>query len=131
MKFKIGDEVKTTCEHYSKYFYTFMGKVDDIQENIITVYGHISNGLGAHDDKYLRDLHTNALELSNEWFKEFCWVCKKINLVHNDEQCTFADPGFICKECELAREAHEDYCQINGQEIVENLCYEDMMALYK
>lgn len=111
MNFEIGDEVKTTCKHYGKYLYTFEGKIDDIQERIITVYGRVSNGVGICDNKYLRDFYVNVLELSIGWFEEMCWICGEAKLVHDDERCTFADPGFICEECELAREASEKLIQ--------------------
>ena len=107
--FKIGDEVKTTCKHYGKYFYTFEGIVDDIQGNIVTVYGGVSAGLGKSDNKYLRDLHTKELNFVDEWFEEVCWVCEKVKLVHDDERATMIDPGFICKKCEEERTDFESF----------------------
>ena len=110
MEYKIGNEVKTTCEHYGKHFYTFEGIIKDIQGNIVSIYGRVSNGLGMNNDKYLRDIHIDNIELSNKWFGEVCWVCCKVKMVHNDEQCTLVDPGFICEKCELTRNDYENLC---------------------
>lgn len=111
MTFKIGNEVKTTCAHYGKHFYSFEGIVDDIQGSIISVYGHVYQGLGQSDDKYLRDIHVDSLELSNYWFEKRCWICNKVKMVHDDERCTFDDPEFVCEECELARKRSEKLLQ--------------------
>jgi len=41
----------------------------------------------------------------DEWFEEFCWVCQKVKeKCHDDESTSLDNPGFICFECELARE---------------------------
>ena len=46
-----------------------------------------------------------------EWFEEVCWLCRKAKLVHSDECTTYADPGFICKECEDKRKKHNEMCR--------------------
>jgi len=107
MAFKTGDHVRTNIQHYGKYFYTFMGIIDDIQGNIVCVYGRVVKGLGKSENMYLRDLHANVLELCDEWFEEVCWVCDKVKLVHDDERATLIDPAFICEDCEEERKSFE------------------------
>jgi len=109
MTFEIGDRVRTNCEHHAKFLYTFEGIVDDTQGRIVTVYGSVTRGLGKSDNKYSQDLHVNVLELVDRCFEEVCWVCNKVKFVHDDIKTTFADPGFICQECEEKRKSFEKF----------------------
>ena len=109
MKFKIGDEVRTTNKHDEFYGFSFEGVVDDIQSSIIVVDGNVTKELGKSNDKYLRHLHIQELELYDEWFEEICWICEKEKLVHLDERATLVDPGFICRKCEENRQDFEKF----------------------
>ena len=118
MKLKIGDRVQTTNEHDERYGFSFEGIVDDIQSVMTIVYGNVTDGLGKSEDKYLRYLHIQHLELYEEWFEEVCGTCNKVKLVHNDIRDTLGDPGFICRKCEENRQDFEKF--------MNDMLYEDI-----
>ena len=111
MRLKIGDRVQTTNEHDKLYSFSFEGIIDDIQSDIVVVYGNVNAGLGKSDDKYLRDLHIQELELYDEWFEEVCGTCQREKLVHVDMRDTLGDPGFICRKCEENRQDFEKFME--------------------
>ena len=39
-----------------------------------------------------------------EYFEEKCSLCGKGKMIHNDMMTPYDNPGFICKECEEARD---------------------------
>ena len=117
MKLKIGDRVQTTNKHDELYYFSFEGKIDDIQSSIVIVYGNVTAGLGKSSDEYLRHLHVQELELYEEWFEEVCGTCNKVKLVHNEIRDTLGDPGFICRKCEENRQDFE--------KLMKDMLYED------
>ena len=108
MEFEIGDEVKTNDKHNKRHNFGFEGIIDDIQGDMVAVYGRVYVGYGNYEEKHLRQLCINDIELSNNWFNEICWICGKEKLVHDDVKTSLNDPGFICEDCENDRNRSED-----------------------
>jgi len=45
----------------------------------------------------------------DEYFEEYCYVCGKVkDKCHDDVSTSYDNPGFICFECESARQVEED-----------------------
>jgi len=54
--------------------------------------------------------------MTDEWFEEYCHVCRKDKYVHNDYKTSIDNPGFICKKCESARDAYKNNLYLNPPE---------------